>query len=174
MHRHTPQVPAKYWDTEMQEMYRNIVLGKLKDEMVTAIQNILVSQKLFKNSDGSKLAESVSAYVENGTIIIHSEYAHFKYQNDGVRSHTMWYLMGKTVPIKDTATGKIIYRKVTLNSFLKGKWRHKGYDGKHYIESGINQAMLQFPRILYEAKVEIEESMLGQRGSAQKTGTFGW
>jgi hypothetical protein len=161
----TPFIPTAFNDPNVQMDYQDLVLSRLKDSIVSNIRMNLTFIRHFKNSDGSKLAESVEAYIENGTIIIHSEHAHFKYQNEGVRAHQMWYLLGKTIPLKGK-DGKTVFRKVTLGSFLKGKWQHPGYEGKHYVEAGINMAMAELPYIMDEAKEEIESYMYYQRGFA--------
>ncbi len=160
----TPYIPTKYLNPYTQNEYQDAVLVRLKDRIVANIQQSLTAMRLFKHSDGTALAESVEAYIEHGTIIVHSDKAHFKYQNEGVAPHQMWYLLGKTIPIKDKATGKTIFRKATLGAFIKGKWMHKGYAGKHYVEAGINMAMIELPDIIEQVEEEMESAMYYQRG----------
>lgn len=53
----------------------------------------------------------------------------------GRQEKTMYYLRGKTVPIN--SFGRIIFRKVTERSLLRGKWRQRRVEGKKLVRGAI-------------------------------------
>jgi len=89
---------------------------------------------IFKSPTG-KLRDSILAYALGNMVYIKSNLEYADEQNDGVKPHIMWYLLGKTIPV--TINGQTVYRKATISSFLKGSWRHKGTQGKKFVEVGV-------------------------------------
>lgn len=181
MRNFTPMIPPSnlspanpYLELE----FRERLMDSLKEEVITRIQRLLKSGSMFKNSDGSNLADSVDAYVQGDRIIVYSELAHFTYMNEGVRPHTMWYLLGKTVAFNGGGghaggmqkkavggNGKII-RKCTLKAIMEGKWKHPGITGKHYIESGYEQAYANIQELAKGVRRDMINEMRASRIAA--------
>ncbi len=120
--------------------FRNEVLKILKARDPKAI---------FKKSTG-QLLMSVSAYMSDDRLIFNSTSRHFGPQEYGVKAHTMWYLLGKTIPLRGEPGEKPMFRKCTLKSLMNGKWRHPGSPGKFFVHEAIDQAMERLPSIVSE------------------------
>lgn len=113
----------------------NKAVRNIKDYLTTGI---------FKSSTG-RLRDSIFGYAVGNVVHIKSDLDYADDQNDGVAAHIMWYLIGETVPIK-TRMG-VIYRKASISSLLKGKWRHPGYPGKKFVEAGMAMVKNEYPGV---------------------------
>jgi len=111
-----------------------------------AVRNIkdYLSAGIFKSSTG-RLRDSILGYAMGNVVHIKSDVEYADDQNDGVSSHIMWYLLGKTVPV-NTRMG-VVYRKATISSFIRGKWRHPGYPGKKFVEAGMAMVKNEYPGV---------------------------
>ena len=71
----------------------------------------------------------------------------------------MWYLMGKTIPIREFKFGqsRLIFRKATVKSYLRGGWRHPGTEGKRFFDTGIRQAIDEFKEEFTDYNVWIRD-----------------
>ena len=119
-------------------------LNRFKERVVSSVKEIMYSG-IFKHPTGH-LANSIRGYVSGNSVYIISDASYAKAQEDGVAAHTMWYLLGKTVPLRIFSFGqsKVIYRKATLKSYLNGAWRRKATPGKKMFATGISQAIDDF------------------------------
>jgi hypothetical protein len=131
--RPTPDAPSPTIDWTK----ANIV----KENVVTSIKELCYSG-IFKHPTGV-LANSIRGYVAGNTIYIYSDSKHANAIEEGVRPHTMWYLLNKTIPIRTFFFGqeRLIFRRATLKSYLRGAWRHPGTEGKHVFAEGIVQGL---------------------------------
>lgn len=92
-----------------------------------------------KTSSGD-LADSISVHVENRNVIRISSSEDYAVALDrGTRSRIMWSLINKIVPLK-LPGGTTIFRRVTLASLIRGKWRYPGTPGLNFIEKGAQLA----------------------------------
>ena len=125
----------------------------VKEAVVTSIKEVLYSG-IFKHPTGT-LANSIQAFVSGQSIYIISELPYADAQDKGVTPHIMWYLYGKVVPIRTYRFGQsqVIFRKATLQSFLRGGWRHPGISPKEFMRQGIDRAMLGFANYNYTVRM---------------------
>lgn len=69
------------------------------------------------------------------------------YHNFGVRKHKMTYLKKakRPIPIKDKATGRIVFRWASERSMKKkGSWTHPGMKPKKFLEHGVEDTKNEF------------------------------
>lgn len=93
------------------------------------------------------LAESLAIHVDSRRVIrIESSKKYAAALDRGTRSRQMWYLINKVVPLK-LPGGTTIFRRVSLDSIIKGKWRHPGTPGLNFVEKGVRlaKAMTELP-----------------------------
>jgi len=119
-------------------------MNVMKERVVNNIKEICYSG-IFKHPTGA-LANSIKGYVSGNSIYIISDAPYAKAQEEGVKPHVMWYLLGKTIPMRDFRFGqrRTVYRKATLKSYMRGGWRHPGYEGKHFMQAGIAKGVAEF------------------------------
>lgn len=125
----------------------------IKEAVVTSTKEVLYSG-IFKHPTGT-LANSIRAFVSGNSVYIISELPYADAQDKGVAPHIMWYLYGKVVPIRTYRFGQsqVIFRKATLQSFLRGGWRHPGISPKEFMRQGIDRAMLGFGNYNYTVRM---------------------
>jgi hypothetical protein len=85
------------------------------------------------------LAESVRSYVYGREIIVESDAPHAKVMDKGSQGKVLWSLINKVVPIK-LGDGRTIFRRVTMESIARGKWRQGPRVGLEYVRRGIDLA----------------------------------
>jgi len=119
-------------------------MNVMKERIVNNIKAICYSG-IFKHPTGA-LANSIRGYVSGNSIYIISDASYAGAQENGVRPQTMWWLLGKTIPITEYKFGqrRTIFRKCTLKSLLRGGWRHPGSEGHRMFQRGIDQAVDEF------------------------------
>jgi len=92
-----------------------------------------------KHSTGA-LAESLSVDMDMRRVIrIESSKEYAAEVDRGSRSRMMWGLINKVVPLK-LPGGTTIFRKVSLTSLIRGKWRYPGTQGLDFVEKGAELA----------------------------------
>jgi hypothetical protein len=92
-----------------------------------------------KNPTG-RLEQSIEAHVYGKHIIVDSNMPYAKEVDQGRRTtEVMWNLINRVVPIK-LGGGRTIFRRVTLESILKGKWRKRPRPGMNFVEHGVDTA----------------------------------
>ena len=130
---------------------RNLFSAKLANN----IKEFMYSG-IFKHPTG-RLAASIQTYVVGNNIVVYSDANYAEAQDKGVKPHIMWHLVGKVIPLRIHRWGfsQVIFRRVTLKSILEGKWRHPGYEGKHFVREGLRRTRLQFPGL--EMAYDIKE-----------------
>lgn len=115
-------------------------VDKLKPGLAEAIRMTA------KNPHGD-LAESLSVHVESRKVIkIETSSKYAEAVDRGTRSRQMWNLINRVVPLK-LPGGTTIFRRVSLNSITKGKWRYPGTPGLNFVEKGaqLAKAMTELP-----------------------------
>jgi len=129
----------------------------VKENVITSIKEICYSG-VFKHPTGT-LANSIRGYVSGNTIWIYSDAPHARSIEEGVRPHTMWYLLNKTIPIRTFFFGqeRLIFRRATLKSYMRGGWRHPGTDGKNVFADGIAQGIQRSDDELQGYKAEVRD-----------------
>jgi hypothetical protein len=113
----------------------------VKENIVTSIKELCYSGT-FKHPTGT-LANSIRGYVTGNSIWIYSDARYAEAIEEGVKPHTMWYLLNKTVPIRTFFFGqeRLIFRRATLKSYMRGGWRHPGTEGKHVFQQGVEDGL---------------------------------
>lgn len=82
-----------------------------------------------------KLAQSLDIVPEGPRVLrVVSSLEYGKSVDRGGSPRVMWNLINRVVPLK--LNGTTIFRKVTLNSLLRGRWRYPGTAGKGFVEKG--------------------------------------
>ena len=97
-----------------------------------------------------KISDSFTADVDSvhGTIKIESSFAPSKFLNSGTKPRNMLNLVGRTIPLK-TPTGTL-FRTVTWEQIITGKWKHPGIKGKHFIDIACENTKKEVPKIIKE------------------------
>lgn len=90
-------------------------------------------------SPTGRLEESIRAYVYGKHIVVDSDVPYAKEVDQGRRARVMWSLINHVVPIKLDG-GRTIFRKVTLDSILRGKWKQPSLPGIKFVEGGVEIA----------------------------------
>jgi hypothetical protein len=85
------------------------------------------------------LAESIRSYVYGKEIVVESDAPHAKVMDKGSQGKVMWSLINKVVPIK-LGDGRTIFRRVTMESIARGKWRQGPRAGLEFVRRGIDLA----------------------------------
>lgn len=124
----------------------NIENREFAEKVKRKLQELLIRPGFFKypKAMADRLKFAMSLYVRenpDGSVTIESTHPAFRYLDLGVRPHLMTYLVGKTVPLKDNVTGKVLFRRVTLASIARGSWHHPGIIPQKYIETAVREAM---------------------------------
>lgn len=122
------------------------ILNEFRNEVLAELRK-LDSKTLFKKSSGA-LLNSIGGFIIEDRIVFYSTKRYFKAQEDGVKPHTMWYLLGKTIPLRGESGSKPLFRKCTLKSIMNGKWKHPGYEGKHFVANTIELVKERLPAIV--------------------------
>jgi len=92
-----------------------------------------------KKGTGS-LAEDLAIHVDGRRVIrIESSKKYAEALDRGTRSRQMWSLINKVVPLK-LPGGTTIFRRVSLDSIIKGKWRYPGTPALNFVEKGARLA----------------------------------
>jgi hypothetical protein len=133
------------------------VLNLFKERVVQSIKEICYSG-IFKHPTGA-LANSIRGYVSGNSVYVIADATYAKAQEEGVQPHTMWQLLGKTIPLRIFRFGqsRLIFRKASVKSYLRGAWRHPGTEGKYFIREGIRQAISEFDEPLSNYNVWVRD-----------------
>jgi len=116
------------------ENYSPEIKAEFAGEVETGIKAFL--RQTLKNPTG-RLEDSIKAHVYGKYIVIESDVPYAREVDQGKRSsEPMWSLINRVVPIK-LGGGRTIFRRVTLESILKGKWRSKPRPGINFVEGGV-------------------------------------
>lgn len=100
-----------------------------------------IREYLAQRTRGSgRTAESIRAYVHGKEIVISSDVPYAKSLDQGTHtSRTMWELINRVIPLK-LKGGKVIFRRVTLESLRNGKWRVGPKEGIDFVKHGVDIA----------------------------------
>jgi hypothetical protein len=113
------------------------VKAEFAREVETGIKAFL--RRNLKNPTG-RLEHSIQAYVYGKHIAVDSDVPYAREVDQGKKtSEVMWNLINKVVPIKLDG-GRTIFRRVTLNSILRGKWKQSPRPGLNYVDRGVEIA----------------------------------
>lgn len=86
------------------------------------------------------LAQSLKATVYGKQIVVESDLPYAKSVDQGFRrSKTLWGLITRVIPIK-LKSGTTIFRRVTADSLLRGKWTTRPRPGIGFVEKGAELA----------------------------------
>lgn len=122
---------------EMTEAADPGAIQAFAEQVVVGMREVIYREA--KNRTG-RLEESLRAVVYGRSIVIESSAPYAKAVNEGIhRSKVLWDLIGKVVPIK-LGDGRVIFRKATLDSVLRGKWRTRPRMGLGYVRKGAEIA----------------------------------
>jgi hypothetical protein len=122
---------------EMTEGVDPEIMQEFASEVVTGMREVIY--RTAKHRSG-RLEESLRAIVYGRTIVVESSEPYAEVLNKGTHwSRVMWDLIGKVIPIK-LDDGRIIFRKATLDSVLRGKWRTKPRTGTEFVRKGAEIA----------------------------------
>lgn len=92
-----------------------------------------------KNPTG-RLEQSIKSYVYGKHIVVDSNVPYAKEVDQGRQTtEVMWNLINRVVPLK-LEGGRTIFRRVTLDSILRGKWRRRPRPGINFVERGVEIA----------------------------------
>lgn len=100
-----------------------------------------IREFLFRNlkSRTGRLEDSIYSVVYGKAIIIDSNVPYAKIRDRGsFQSKVLWDLINKVVPLK--LHGRTVFRRVTVESILRGSWRQKPVPAMDYIRGGIEIA----------------------------------
>ena len=113
------------------------VKAEFAKEVETGVKAFL--HRNLKNPTG-RLEESIKAYVYGKHIVVDSDVPYAKEIDQGKKTtEVMWNLINRVVPIK-LGGGRTIFRRVTLDSILRGKWKQSPRPGLNYVERGVEIA----------------------------------
>jgi hypothetical protein len=100
-----------------------------------------IREYLYKKTRGTgRLASSIKALVYGKQIVIQSDVPYAREVDQGFsRSKSMWNLINKVIPLK-LRDGTVVFRRVTLESLLRGKWKTRPRPGLEYVERGVELA----------------------------------
>lgn len=137
---------------ELEAKWQQRFFLMLKEAGVAEIKKI-VGWGLFKRPSG-QLVSSIGGEVREGGVSWFAEAPHAEALEKGVRSHVMWNLKDRVVPILIHKYGGQVkvYRKASMKALLAGKFRHPGFPGKHFMRRGIQQAIREIPKLLAQAR----------------------
>lgn len=106
-------------------------------EVETGVRAYL--RRNLKNPSG-RLEESIRAFVFGKHIVVDSDVPYAKEVDQGnPRSRVMWNLINRVIPLK-LGGGRTIFRRVTLDSILRGKWKQAPRRGLNFVERGVDIA----------------------------------
>lgn len=113
------------------------VKQEFAQEVQSGIKEFL--RRNLKNPTG-RLEESVRAYVYGKHIVIDSDVPYAREVDQGnPHSRVMWNLINRVIPLKLDG-GRTIFRRVTLDSILRGKWKTAPRKGINYVDAGVEIA----------------------------------
>lgn len=115
-----------------------LVTEEIARTLPTNLRNVLVAKKY-----SSKFVESVLRAVKVEatpySVVVTIDHPVFPYLELGTRPRVMRHLLGKVVPIKTRF--RVIFRKATERSFLRGRWRHPGTPGKYFLRRAVVKSL---------------------------------
>ena len=113
------------------------LVSEFSDQIVEGIRAVLSTTT---DEPTGKLSESIKARAYGRHIIIESDVSYASALDKGTRgSQASWSLINKIIPLK-LDSGKVIFRRVTLQSILRGKWRQRPRQGVDFVRKGIRVA----------------------------------
>lgn len=87
-----------------------------------------------------QLAQSIKAHVYGKHIVVESDLPYAEAIDKGVKHpKSVWSLINKVVPLK-LSSGKVIFRRVTIDAILKGKWHRRPKAGMDFVRRGVGVA----------------------------------
>ena len=86
------------------------------------------------------LKKSIKTKRKPSSVTFYSRHPGALYQNQGVRSHQMKYLLKAKRPIPLETGRGLIFRWATRTSMARGGWVHPGYTGKKFMQRGLKRA----------------------------------
>jgi len=125
----------KIWKIDLKDYMQDIseeLAIKVRDKLMYYISG----GAYIKEKNPIKFINSVSISVSKDKLLIQLTDKAMYYQEVGTRPHKMIELVGRTVPMKDKATGRTIFRKVTVNSLRMG-WHHPGIKAKNIVSNAV-------------------------------------
>lgn len=114
------------------------------DILRNEIEFVIISPALSKYPKTPQSRRNLSSSIRvtydsmEDKFIVESSHEGFRFLDRGVRPHVMFYLLDKTVPIR-TKDGRLIFRKVSFDSILKGGWKHSGIPSQNYISKAVDR-----------------------------------
>ena len=129
-------------------MFKKILDRRLKYNLARAgVKNIKNAQKASTASGkGAKIRKGIRYTIGRSSVTFYLSGIGV-YHNFGVRRHKMRYLMKATrpIPIKDHATGKIVWRWASKKSMRKpNSWYNPGMAPKNFLASGVKDLKKEF------------------------------
>ena len=122
------------------------IMAEIRSRVLSKLRSI-DPKALWKKTTGA-LLNSIGAYFIEDRVVFYSTKKYFGPQERGVKPHTMWYLLNKTIPIRGEPGSKPAFRKCTLKSIIRGGWRHPGYEGKHFLQGAIDEVVASADEIV--------------------------
>ena len=111
---------------------------------------------------------ALQPYAGDGQVGIRSTMKHLIYQNRGFDPFIMWWVEGRTVPIKDKQTGQVrrikgrepgkpgyVYIPGKGRVWRDQKWKHPGLKPKRFMEKAITDAIKESRRDIQGAAMSI-------------------
>lgn len=112
----------------------------------------LARQNIRDRGWSQRAASAIVPVGREGQVGLRVNLDYLLYQNNGINPFIMWWVEGRTVPIKDASGVHFVYGKepgqpgwVTLPGGVKKwrdqKWRHPGLKPKYFLENSLDQAI---------------------------------
>lgn len=156
-----PQVAAKMQDPAFRAAYLQHVLKEVELELPGHVSSWIAKTQPFNSRTGWAVSKWTAKQEGSGSIRLTSLVPYVYWLNYGVRPHQMVYLLNTPIrqyyafghayfaraPIPivkgwTKAHGKgvasqTIFRRATEKAMAQGKWRHPGYQGRHFLEAAL-------------------------------------
>jgi hypothetical protein len=97
------------------------------------------ARTLYREKGPAEIASSLRARLSLGNIVVvESDVPYAEGVEQGQPARVMWSVLNKVVPMK-LKDGRVIFRRASLKSFLKGKWTRKPVLGKHLVSEAVRR-----------------------------------
>lgn len=97
------------------------------------------AKNLYREKGPAEIAASLRARLSMGNVVVvESDVPYAEGIEQGQPARVMWSVLNKIVPLK-LKSGRVIFRRASLKSFLKGKWTRKPVLGKHLVSEAVRR-----------------------------------
>lgn len=140
-------VPADFaWLSDVR--LREVLLANFRERVQEAVRDVAMSRGFLRGTGNVRVLDvgnAIEVELAGGKAVALEK---------GVRPHQMTQLEGRIVSIR--TPGGVAFRQASRLSLMMGKFRSRGFHGRHEVKAAIDRAFANSAEAVVEAKAELE------------------